>query len=118
MRRRQGAIRGEAGENREGEAGEGARYASEAAMKKDWVYLSLGGKPVTRRDEERTALRVCFRIILVHLAVGGLAAVMLLLLSLFQSGLRAEALRLFSLVPLVLSSGAGIVRAVWIFVTW
>jgi hypothetical protein len=70
------------------------------------------------RPPHRVVLHVCGRIIIVHVGVGLIFAIMILMASLFYTGLAAKAIRLFSLTPIVITLILGIGRAVWRYRTW
>lgn len=61
-------------------------------------------------------LRVCFFAFLQFFVGGLILAAGVFVVSLFQTGLRAEYTRIVSLGPLLVLSAVGLVRAVWIFV--
>ena len=66
----------------------------------------------------RPGIRVSLMIFMQYTFVGIAFSGIALLISLFYEGQRAEALRLFSLVALPIMPAAGLVKIIWLSITW
>ena len=61
-------------------------------------------------------LRICMLTLLQYLVPGVGLAILVFIASMFQTGTRAEFLRIASLGPLLALGAVGLARAIWIFV--